>query len=42
LSTDVVIITDDPSKYSTVKNVKVVGIDSVQGDEFEYVIIDKD
>lgn len=42
MSTDVVIITDDPSKYSTVKNVKVVGIDSVQGDEFEYVIIDKD
>lgn len=41
ISNDVAIITDNPTKYSTVKNVKVIGINSVQGDEFEYVIIDK-
>lgn len=41
LSEDIAIITDKPEKYNTVKGVKVVALNSVQGDEFDYVIIDK-
>ena len=41
LSSDIAIITDNPAKYTAINNVKVVGLDSVQGDEFEFAIIDK-
>lgn len=41
LSDDVAIITDHPEKYNTVNGVKIVPLNSVQGDEFDYVIIDK-
>lgn len=41
LSNDIAIITDNPAKYTAINNVKVVGLDSVQGDEFEFAIIDK-
>lgn len=41
LSDDVAIITDKPEKYNTIKGIKVVALNSVQGDEFDYVIIDK-
>lgn len=41
LSDDVAIITDKPEKYNVLKDVKVVPLNSVQGDEFDYVIIDK-
>lgn len=41
ISDDIAIITDRPDRYNTVKGVKVVPLNSVQGDEFDYVIIDK-
>ena len=41
LSEDIAVITDKPEKYNTIKGVKVVALNSVQGDEFDYVIIDK-
>ena len=41
LSDDIAIITDKPEKYNSFQGVKVVSLNSVQGDEFDYVIIDK-
>lgn len=41
LSGDVAVITDNPEKYNVIKGVKVVALNSVQGDEFDYVVIDK-
>lgn len=41
LSSDIAIITDKPEKYNTIQGVKIVSLNSVQGDEFDYVIIDK-
>lgn len=41
ISDDVAIITDNPAKYTAINNAKVIGLDSVQGDEFEFAIIDK-
>ena len=40
-SSDIAIITDNPKKYNTTKGVKIVPLNSVQGDEFDYIIIDK-
>lgn len=41
LSSNVAIISDHPEKY-TQYPIKIIDIRSVQGDEFDYVIIDKD
>lgn len=41
LSDDIAVITDKPEKYNTIKGIKVVPLNSVQGDEFDFVIIDK-
>lgn len=41
VSDDIAIITDNPAKYTAINKAKVIGLDSVQGDEFEFVIIDK-
>ena len=41
LSDNIAIITDTPEKYSKY-GIKIVELESVQGDEFDYVIIDKD
>ncbi len=40
-SSDIAIITDNPKKYNTTQGVKIVPLSSVQGDEFDYIIIDK-
>ena len=40
-SSDIAIITDNPKKYNTTQGVKIVPLNSVQGDEFDYIIIDK-
>ena len=40
-SSDIAIITDNPKKYNTTQGVKIVSLNSVQGDEFDYIIIDK-
>ncbi len=40
-SSDIAIITDNPTKYQTIKNVKVIDPNVVAGDEFDYILIDK-
>lgn len=41
LSSSVAIIADTPEKYNSVSGVKCLSLDSVQGDEYDYIIIDK-
>ena len=42
LSQNVAIITDTPSKYTSLPNsTQVISLDNVQGAEFDYVIVDK-
>lgn len=35
------VITDNPEKYQTVQGIKIVPLNEIQGDEYDYVVIDK-